>query len=96
MDAGRLVADDIVLGMIRERLAEPDTRGGFILDGFPRNLAQAGALDQLLREIGKPLDTVVQMEVDYSELTRRISGRRTCGDCGRVVNLLTSPPGEAE
>lgn len=96
MDTGRLVADDIVLGMIRERLAEPDTRGGFILDGFPRNLAQARALDQLLGEIGQPLETVVQMEVDYGELTRRISGRRTCADCGRVVNLLTAPPGQAE
>lgn len=96
MDLGRLVADDIVLGMIRERLTEPDTRGGFILDGFPRNLAQARALDELLREIGQPLDTVVQMEVDYGELLRRISGRRTCEDCGRVVNLLTSPPGQAE
>ena len=96
MDAGRLVADDIVLGMIRERLGEPDTRNGFILDGFPRNLAQARALDALLREIGQPLDAVVQMEVDYAELSRRISGRRTCGDCGRVVNLLTSSPGEAE
>lgn len=96
MDSGRLVADDIVLGMIRERLGEPDTRGGFILDGFPRNLAQARALDALLREIGQPLDAVVQMEVDYAELSRRISGRRTCADCGRVVNLLTSSPGEAE
>lgn len=68
MDAGRLVADQIVLGMIRERLAEADTRGGFILDGFPRNLPQARALDTLLREIGQPLDAVVQMEVDYAEL----------------------------
>lgn len=96
MAAGRLVADEIVLGMIRERLAEPDTRGGFILDGFPRNLLQARALDALLGEIGQPLDAVVQMEVDYAELSRRISGRRTCADCGRVVNLLTSPQGEAE
>jgi adenylate kinase len=95
MDAGRLVDDDIVLGMIRERLAEPDIRGGFILDGFPRNLAQARALGVLLGEIGQPLDAVVQMEVDYDELLRRISGRRTCADCSRVVNVLTSP-GEAE
>ncbi len=92
MDAGRLVADEIVLGMIRERLGEPDTRGGFILDGFPRNLAQARALDELLAQIGQPLDTVVQLNVDYGELSRRIAGRRTCADCGRVVNLLTSPP----
>jgi adenylate kinase len=96
MDAGRLVADDIVLGMIRERLAGSDIRRGFILDGFPRNLAQSRALDVLLRELGQPLDAVVQMEVDYGELLRRISGRRTCADCSHVVNVLTSPPGEAE
>ncbi len=92
MAAGRLVEDGIVLGMIRERLADPDTAGGFILDGFPRNLAQARALDALLRQIGQPLDAVVQMNVDYGELSRRIAGRRTCSDCGRVVNLLTASP----
>jgi adenylate kinase len=96
MDAGRLVDDDIVLGMIRERLGEPDAEAGFILDGFPRNIAQAKALDSLLGELGKPLDTVVQMDVDYGELTRRIAGRRTCSNCGRVFNLLTCPPGQAE
>lgn len=92
MDAGKLVDDEIVLGMIRERLAEPDTQDGFILDGFPRNLAQAEALDVLLSELGKPLDVVVQLHVDYEELTRRIAGRRTCSDCGCVINLFTSPP----
>ena len=92
MDNGRLVDDSLVLGMIRERLREPDTRKGFILDGFPRNLAQAHALDHLLEALGQPLDSVVQLEVDYGELVRRISGRRTCADCGRVFNLLTSPP----
>jgi adenylate kinase len=96
MDAGRLVDDEIVLDMIRERLGEPDAQPGFILDGFPRNIAQAKALDTLLGELGKPLDTVVQMDVDYSELTRRIAGRRTCSNCGRVFNLLTCPPGQAE
>jgi adenylate kinase len=96
MDAGRLVDDDIVLSMIRERLGEPDAQPGFILDGFPRNIAQAKALDTLLGELGKPLDTVVQMDVDYGELTRRIAGRRTCSNCGRVFNLLTCPPGQAE
>lgn len=96
MDAGRLVDDDIVLGMIRERLGEPDVEPGFILDGFPRNLAQAAALDALLVELGKPLDAVVQMDVNYAELTRRIAGRRTCTDCKRVFNVLTQPPGEAE
>jgi len=96
MDAGKLVDDEIVLGMIRERLAETDTQNGYILDGFPRNIAQAKALDALLGELGKPLDAVVQLEVDYGELTRRIAGRRTCSDCGHVVNLLTTPPGQAE
>jgi adenylate kinase len=91
MTAGRLVEDSIVLGMIRERLGEPDTGCGFILDGFPRNLAQARALDTLLQQIGQPLDVVVQLKVDYAELSRRIAGRRTCSDCGRVVNLLTTP-----
>jgi adenylate kinase len=92
MDSGRLVDDSLVLGMIRERIQEPDTRRGFILDGFPRNLAQAHALDHLLDALRQPLDAVVQLEVDYAELVRRISGRRTCADCGRVFNLLTSPP----
>jgi adenylate kinase len=92
MDSGRLVDDSLVLGMIRERLAEPDARAGFILDGFPRNLVQAAALDGLLAELKQPLDAVVQFEVDTAELVRRISGRRTCADCGRVFNVLTSPP----
>jgi adenylate kinase len=91
MDAGRLVDDSLVLGMFHERLKEPDTRGGFILDGFPRNLAQAHALERLLETLKRPLDAVVQLDVDYAELVRRISGRRTCADCGRVFNLLTSP-----
>jgi len=91
MDAGRLVDDELVLGMIRERLAQPDARRGFILDGFPRNLAQAEALERLLATLRQPLDAVVQLELDYRELVRRISGRRTCADCGRVFNVSTSP-----
>jgi adenylate kinase len=96
MEGGRLVDDALVLGMIRERLGEPDTRRGFILDGFPRNLAQAHALERLLEALQQPLDAVVQLEVDYRELVRRISGRRTCADCGRVFNMLTSPPAAGE
>jgi len=96
MDAGRLVDDALVLGMIRERLGERDARRGFILDGFPRNLAQAHALERLLATLHKPLAAVVQLEVDYGELARRISGRRTCADCGRVFNLLTAPPAANE
>jgi adenylate kinase len=96
MDLGLLVDDQIVLGMVRERLAEPDTQQGFIFDGFPRNLAQGKALDSLLGELEKPLDRVVQMDVDYGEIVRRIAGRRTCSNCKRVFNLLTCPPGPAE
>jgi adenylate kinase len=92
MDAGRLVDDSLVLGLIRERLAQPDARAGFILDGFPRNLAQAEALERLLADLGQPLEAVVQLEVDYDELVRRIAGRRTCADCGRVFNVLTAGP----
>ena len=95
MESGRLVDDALVLGMIRERLAEPDARAGYILDGFPRNLVQAAALDGLLAELGQPLDAVVQFEVASEELVRRISGRRSCADCGRVFNVLTAPPGGA-
>ncbi|MBV8341312.1 MAG: adenylate kinase [Gammaproteobacteria bacterium] len=95
MESGGLVDDSLVLGMIRERLGESDTARGFILDGFPRNLAQAHALERLLASLGKPLDAVVQLEVDYRELVRRISGRRTCADCGRVFNVLTSPAAAA-
>jgi adenylate kinase len=93
MDSGALVADEIVLGMIRERLAEADTARGFILDGFPRNLAQAEALSAMLTSIGKPLDAVVLFEVDYDEIVRRISGRRSCQQCGRVFNIHTQPLG---
>jgi adenylate kinase len=93
MDSGQLVVDEIVLGIIRERLAEPDAARGFILDGFPRNLAQADALAAVLQAIGQPLDAVVLFEVDYDELVRRISGRRTCKLCGRVFNIHTAPPG---
>jgi adenylate kinase len=96
MDQGRLVEDEIVLGMIRERLAEPDVANGFILDGFPRNLMQADALDSLLSELGQPLDAVVQMDVENGELMRRISGRRTCADCGRVFNLFSTPAGQIQ
>ena len=93
MDSGKLVDDATVLGMIRERMAQPDVRKGFILDGFPRNIAQALALEELLREIGQPLEAVVLMNLDMSILFKRLTGRRICQDCGRVFNVFTSPPG---
>lgn len=92
MDAGELVSDDIVLGMIRERLAKPDAEKGFILDGFPRNLAQAESLDGVLEEIGAPLDAAVLMDVDFEVLLKRLTGRRTCSGCGRVYNVYFFPP----
>jgi adenylate kinase len=93
MDSGQLVVDEIVLGIIRERLAERDTERGFILDGFPRNFAQATALSSLLETLGKPLDAVVLFEVDYAQIVKRISGRRSCKQCGRVFNIHTAPAG---
>ncbi|MEL7298656.1 MAG: adenylate kinase [Pseudomonadota bacterium] len=90
MDKGALVSDDIVLGMIRERLAEPDCANGFILDGFPRNEAQAEALEALLVDIGQPLDSAVLMDVDHDLLMKRLSGRRTCSKTGAVLNVYFS------
>lgn len=93
MDAGKLVDDEIVLGMIRERLARPDAPKGFILDGFPRNIAQAEALERTLRDLAQPLQAVVLMNLDTSILFKRLTGRRICQECGRVFNVFTSPPG---
>ena len=87
MDSGQLVADEIVLGIIRERLADPDAARGFVLDGFPRNLAQAEALASMLSSIAQPLDSVVLFEVDYAEIARRLAGRRTCPKCGTIYNV---------
>ena len=92
MDAGKLVDDATMLGIIRERLAAPDARAGYILDGFPRTIPQADGLGALLEEIGQPLQAVVLMEVDSQQLFRRLTGRRTCKACGRVFNVYTAPP----
>lgn len=93
MDSGKLVDDATVLGMIRERIGRPDAAKGFILDGFPRNIAQAEALEKMLGQIGTPLESVVLMNLDLGILFRRLTGRRICQDCGRVFNVYTSPPG---
>ena len=92
MEAGQLVSDEIVMGLIRERLAEPDTEPGFILDGFPRNLAQAEALDAMLEELDKPLQVALHIDVDFDTLMQRLTGRRTCESCGQMYNIYTSPP----
>ena len=93
MDAGKLVDDATVLGMIRERTARPDAAKGFILDGFPRNIAQAEALQAMLGASGTPLESVVLMNLDLGILFKRLTGRRICQVCGRVFNVYTSPPG---
>ena len=92
MNQGHLVDDATVLGMIRERLKLPDAAKGFILDGFPRNIAQAEALGKMLEELGTPLEAVVLMNLDLGVLFKRLTGRRICQDCGKVFNIYTSPP----
>jgi len=94
MDAGQLVTDDVVLGMIQERLAEPDAKAGFILDGFPRNIPQAQSLDAMLARTGQPLQLALLVDVETDVLMKRITGRRTCGSCGAIYNIYFSPTRE--
>ncbi len=91
MDAGALVSDDIVIGLIKERLSEADAKNGYILDGFPRNIAQAESLDATLEELGQPLQGVVLLDVEFDQLLKRLTGRRTCKDCGAIYNVYLSP-----
>ncbi len=96
MEAGQLVSDDIMLGIISERLAEPDAEEGFILDGFPRTEKQALDLEDLLDQLGKPLDAVVQMDVDFDILLKRLTGRRTCSLTGKLLNIYFSTQEELD
>jgi adenylate kinase len=89
MEAGQLVSDDIVLGLIRDRLSRPDAANGFILDGFPRNEDQANALNELLTNIGQPLEAVLLLDVRHETLLQRLAGRRTCPKCGTVYNVYS-------
>ncbi len=91
MAAGELVTDEIVIGLIEEKL-QGDNGGGFIFDGFPRTLAQADALGELLEKYGKTLEAVIEMRVDDEALVRRITGRFTCGNCGEVYHSETKRP----
>ena len=91
MDQGKLVPDKVVIGIIDERLREPDCGPGFILDGFPRTIAQAEALQPILARIGKSIDHVINIEVDPEELVRRLTGRRTCKDCGAMFHIVFQP-----
>jgi adenylate kinase len=92
MDVGQLVSDAVMLGIIRERLAESDAQKGFILDGYPRTLPQAEALDGLLGEADAPPVLVANIDVDSEELVKRIAGRRSCPKCGSVFNVHFKPP----
>lgn len=91
MDAGNLVTDEIVIGLIREQLEADNGADGYIFDGFPRTLAQADALGELLTSMGENLDRVIEMQVDDEALVARIVARSTCGDCGEVYNDNTKP-----
>ena len=92
MDQGRLVPDEVVVGIVRDRLKAPDCTEGFILDGFPRTLPQAEALDVTLHEMKREIDHVVSIEVDKEELLKRLTGRRTCQTCGAMYHLIFDPP----
>jgi adenylate kinase len=92
MDAGHLVTDDIVVGLIEEKLKAGGAAGGYIFDGFPRTLKQADALGALMVRIGQPLDAVIELRVDDEALKQRIVGRYTCGDCGAVYHDTNHPP----
>jgi adenylate kinase len=93
MDSGQLVSDDIVLGLIRDRLSRPDAAKGFILDGYPRNIDQANALAELLGALGQPVDAVLLLEVSRETLIKRLAGRRVCPKCGTVYNVHSMAPG---
>jgi adenylate kinase len=92
MDAGDLVPDEVTNAMVRDRLAQPDAKDGWLLDGFPRNVAQAGELDGILDELGAPLSVVLDLDVDFNEVVKRLSGRRTCKKCGHVWHVEFDPP----
>ena len=91
MDRGELVTDEIVIGLIREQLTNDEPANGYIFDGFPRTLAQADALGNLLAELGENLDRVIEMKVDDAALVARITARSTCKNCGEVYNDQTKP-----
>jgi adenylate kinase len=91
MDKGALVPDEVVIGLIQERLKEPDCGHGYILDGFPRTVAQAEALDKVLAGLGSKIDHVISIEVDKNDLLKRLTGRRTCRQCGAMYHVIFTP-----
>lgn len=92
MDQGLLVPDHVVIGIVKERLGKADCSNGFLLDGFPRTVGQAEALDDTLLGLGRNIDHVINIEVDRSELLARLTGRRICRDCGATYHVMFNPP----
>ena len=95
MDKGALVPDDVIIRMIAERLRRPDASRGFLLDGFPRTIAQAEGLERLLKDLGQPLERVVYFDVSEPELLRRLTGRRVCRACQTAFHLVSAPSKKA-
>jgi adenylate kinase len=96
MDRGGLVPDEVVIGIVRDRLEAPDCEKGFILDGFPRTIPQAEALDRVVKELGKKITSVLSLDVDEEEILARLSGRRTCAGCGAMYHVRFNPPKEGQ
>jgi adenylate kinase len=94
MDKGELVPDEVTIGIVRERLAKDDCKEGFLLDGFPRTVAQAEALENILEELKRPLDYVINIDVDQDILMERLTGRRICKNCGATYHLVFNPPSQ--
>lgn len=92
MDAGGLVSDEVVLGIVKERLSQSDCDKGFVLDGFPRTIPQAVSLSRILAESGRKVDRVISLEVDNAKIVERLSGRRTCSGCGKGYHISNDPP----
>jgi adenylate kinase len=92
MDKGELISDSLMVGVIEERLRRPDCASGFILDGFPRTVAQADALHKMLTQLGGSVEYAVSLAVPNDELLKRLSGRRTCRDCGAMYHIIFDPP----
>ena len=92
MDAGQLVPDDVVIGLIKERIRQGDCKTGFILDGFPRNIAQAEKLSETLADMRVVIDNIIDLEVDEREVIERLTGRSTCLDCGAMFHQISCPP----
>lgn len=92
MEAGKLVPDDVINAMVEDRIKQPDCQKGYLLDGFPRTLVQAEAFSEMAEKIGKPVECVIALEVDFEVLKDRITGRRVCSECGAIYNIPNHTP----